>query len=169
MSSPFWIPTDTTGRLAILARPRGGDWLRSDAAEWKQTGLNTVVSLLGEDEEAELELSDEASECARAGLQFLAAPVMDRGIPDDPVAFGELAAELAAKVANGESVGIHCRIGIGRSPLLAIAVLITLGVPTQEAIRRASAARGRPVPETTDQLEWISRFEAPAPAAVGSP
>ena len=169
MPSPFWIPTDTPGRLAILARPRGGDWLRSDAVEWKGTGVHTVVSLLGEDEEAELELSDESAECVRAGLQFIAAPVMDRGLPDDAVAFGELAAELASKVAAGESVGIHCRIGIGRSPLLAIAVLITLGVPASEAIRRASTARGRPVPETSDQLEWISRFEAPAPAAVGTP
>ena len=168
MASPYWIPTDTTGRLAILARPRGGDWLRNDVIDWKRAGLHSVVSLLGADEEAELELEQEASECDRAGLQFLAAPVMDRGIPDDTVAFGELAAELAAKVVAGESIGIHCRIGIGRSPLLAIAVLITLGVSIPEAIRRASEARGRPVPETPEQLEWISRFNVPAFAALGS-
>ena len=168
MASPFWIPTDTPGRLAILARPRGGDWLPDEVAAWKRAGLHTVVSLLGEDEEADLELSDEASECARTDLQFIAAPVMDRGLPDDAVAFGELAAELASKVAAGASIGIHCRIGVGRSPLLAIAVLITLGVPTPEAIRRASAARGRIVPETPEQLEWISRYQVPAMASVGS-
>ena len=166
MPSPFWIPTDTPGRLAILARPRGGDWLQSDTTEWKHAGLHTVVSLIGEDEEADLELSDESVECTRAGLEFIAAPLMDRGLPDDPIAFGDLAGELAAKVVSGESVGIHCRLGIGRSPLLAIAVLIALGVPASEAIRRASVARGRPVPETSEQLEWISRFEAPTPAAV---
>ena len=166
MASPYWIPTDTPGRLAILARPRGGDWLRDDVAEWKRAGLHTVVSLLGEDEEADLELSDEAPECVRAGLRFIAAPVMDRGIPDDPVAFGELAAELATGVADGRSIGIHCRIGIGRSPLLAIAVLRTLGVSATEAIRRASAARGRPVPETPEQLDWITRFEPSAAAAL---
>ncbi len=168
MSSPFWIPTDTPGRLAILARPRGGESLRDDAAEWKHAGLHTVVSLLGEEEETDLELSDEASQCVRAGLQFLAAPVMDRGLPDDTSAFGELAAELAAKVAAGASIGIHCRLGIGRSPLLAIAVLITLGVPAPEAIRRASVARGRPVPETPEQLEWISRYQSPVLATVGT-
>lgn len=168
MGSPFWIPTDTPGRLAILARPRGGDWLRSDVAEWKRVGLHSVVSLLEADEEAELELEAEASECDRAGLQYIAAPVMDRGIPDDPVAFGELVADLAAKVVAGESVGIHCRIGVGRSPLLAIAVLKMLGLPTADAIRLASTARGRPVPETPEQLEWISRYKIPAVVALGS-
>ncbi len=166
MPSLYWIPTDTPGRLAILARPRGGDWLRDDIAEWKRAGLYTVVSLLGDVEEADLELSEEASECARAGLRFLAAPVMDRGIPDDPGPFGRLAAELAAGVADGQSVGIHCRIGIGRSPLLAIAVLRTLGVSTMEAVRRASTARGVSVPETPGQLEWITRFEPSAAAAL---
>ena len=168
MGSPYWIPTDTPGRLAILARPRGGDWLPEDVAGWKRVGLNTVVSLLGVDEEADLELSDESAECDRAGLQFNAAHVLDRGVPDDALAFSELAGELAAKVSAGESVGIHCRIGVGRSPLLAIAVLITLGLPAADAVRLASTARGRPVPETPEQLEWISRFKIPAVAALGS-
>ena len=167
MPSPFWIPTDTPGRLAILARPRGGDWLPDDVAAWKRAGLNTVVSLLGVDEEADLELSQEDAECTRAGLEFITAPVLDRGIPDDALAFSDLAGELATKVVAGESVGIHCRIGVGRSPLLAIAVLKMLGLPTADAIRLASTARGRSVPETPEQLEWISRFKIPAVVALG--
>ena len=166
MAGPFWIPTDTPGRLAILARPRGGDWLPDDAGEWKRAGLRIVVSMLTAEEQADLDLADEIGECERAGLNGIGFPVTDRGIPDDPLAFGELAAELASDLAAGRSVGIHCRMGIGRSPLLAIAVLKTLGVPTAEAIRRSTAARGRSVPETSEQVEWLHRFQPSAPAAL---
>lgn len=169
MSSPFRIPTDTPGRLAILARPRGGDWLQDDIAEWKRAGVRTAVSLLTTDENDELELFHECEKCEHSEIEFVSFPISDRGLPDDSDAFGELAAELAAQLLAGRSVGIHCRIGIGRSPLLAIAVLMVLGVPATDAIPRASAARGRPVPETAEQLEWISRFSPPALAAAGAP
>ncbi len=169
MSSPYWIPTDTPGRLAILARPRGGDWLSEDIAEWKRTGVQTVVSMLTEDEEVDLDLANEPLECFRRSLQFIAVPIGDRGLPADSEWFSDVVVEILGNLAEGRGVGIHCRIGVGRSPLLAIAVLIALGVPAPEAIRRASEARGRSVPETPEQLEWISRFEAPAPAAVRSP
>ncbi len=167
MSSPFWIPTDTPGRLAILARPRGGDWLPDDIAQWKRAGIQTVVSMLTAAEEAELDLAKEAFECACRGLLFAAIPVDDRWFPTDSEA-ADLVAYIASHLADGRSVGIHCRQGIGRSGLAAVAVLRALGAPTADAIRRVSAARGRPVPETPEQLEWISRFNVPALATAGS-
>ena len=168
MPSPFWIPTDTPGRLAIIARPRGGDWLPDEVAAWKRMGIHTVASLLTPDEEFGLELSEESGECSRAGLAYLAYAVEDRGLPSDEFVFAETSSVLAAEIAKGRSVGIHCRQGIGRSGLLAIGILVSLGVSIPDAIRRVSAARGRPVPETPEQLEWISRFNVPALAAVGS-
>src|SRR5262249_61758505 len=35
-----------TGRLAIMPRPRAGDWLDDEAASWRRHGLGLVVSLL---------------------------------------------------------------------------------------------------------------------------
>ncbi len=168
MGSPFWIPTDTPGRLAILARPRGGDWLPDEVAAWKRAGIQIVASMLTTEEDFGLELTEEGGECSRAGLQHLAYAVEDRGLPRDDFVFAELAFMLAKELAEGRTVGIHCRQGIGRSGLLAIGILYVLGVSTEEAIRLVSTARGRPVPETPEQLEWISRYKIPAVVALGS-
>ena len=166
MAGPFWIPTDTPGRLAILARPRGGDWLPDEVAAWKRAGIQIVASMLTAGEEFGLELSEEGGECGRAGLTYLAYEVEDRGYPPDDFAFAEISSMLAAELEKGRTVGIHCRQGIGRSGLLAIGVLYALGIPKDAAIRRVSAARGLAVPETPEQLDWITRFEPSAAAAL---
>jgi hypothetical protein len=31
-TGPYWIDTGHAGRLAILPRPRGGDWLEDEAS-----------------------------------------------------------------------------------------------------------------------------------------
>ena len=35
------------GRLAIMARPRAGDWLEDEISGWRAQGVEIVVSLLG--------------------------------------------------------------------------------------------------------------------------
>ena len=65
----YWIPGPWLGRLAIVARPKGGDWLSDEASGWHQARLDIVVSLLEDDEAAQLGLSDEA-EAARARRAF---------------------------------------------------------------------------------------------------
>ena len=164
----FRIATDTLGRLAISARPRGGDWLSDEVAGWKRAGVTVVVSLLESEEERDLGLTDEATECAAHGLRFVPVPVPDRGTPTDTTAFAEAVHAVADELDNGEWVAVHCRQGIGRSGLCAVAVLRVLGVPTADAIVAASAARGRPVPETPEQTEWLRRFVPPVPTAAGS-
>ena len=50
----FWIddPWPYTGRLAIAARPRGGDWLQDELASWRDVlgAGGVVVSLLTAEE-----------------------------------------------------------------------------------------------------------------------
>jgi hypothetical protein len=46
MSQLYWIDAPATGRLAIMARPRAGDWLDDEIAGWKLAGVDTVVCLL---------------------------------------------------------------------------------------------------------------------------
>ncbi len=54
----YWIDGPWPGRLAIVPRPRGGEWLRDEIAEWKELGINTIVSFLtlSEVEESDLEM-----------------------------------------------------------------------------------------------------------------
>jgi hypothetical protein len=52
----FWIPTPWLGRLAIAARPRGGEWLYDELSSLHAAGVDVIVSLLTEEETIELGL-----------------------------------------------------------------------------------------------------------------
>jgi hypothetical protein len=77
----FWIPGPWTGRLAIAARPRGGDWLDEETIGWRRAGVDVVVSLLEEEEAAELGLAHEEQAATSAGVRFVSFPIADRGVP----------------------------------------------------------------------------------------
>ena len=50
----YWVDGPWAGKLAMAARPRGGDWLEDDLSSWKQAGTDTVLSLLTPEEEEDL-------------------------------------------------------------------------------------------------------------------
>ena len=143
------------GRLAIVPRPRGGDWLENEVRAWKKMGFDVVVSLLTTDELDELGLADEADLSRAQGLQFCEFPIPDLGIPKSSAAARELVDNLRSDLDGGKQIAIHCRQGIGRSGLIAAAVLVLSGVEPEFAIRQVSAARGLSVPETAEQREWV--------------
>jgi len=153
-----WIEAPWTGRLAILPRPRGGDWLEEEVRESRLAGVDVIVSLLTSDEIEELDLVQEARFARENGIHYLAFPIMDRGVPASRRATLELAKTLESLLQAGKTVAVHCRQGIGRSALIAACVLILAGVSPATAFQRLSAARGCPVPETAEQREWVIQF-----------
>ena len=42
----FWIEKVPTGRLAVLPRLRGGDWLEDEVRSLEACGVEVLVSLL---------------------------------------------------------------------------------------------------------------------------
>ena len=155
----YWIADVPIGRLAILGRPRSGDWLSDEIADWKAAGLTDIVSLLEDREVRELDLASEAELAERAGLSFEQFPIPDRGVPASSEAAHTLWERLATKIRNGRSVGVHCRASIGRAGLIAVGVLLRLDIPEGVAWQRASKARGRPVPDTDEQrLRVVNAF-----------
>ena len=50
----YWIEGPWPGRLAILPRPRGGEWLEDEVQLWQQSGLDVVLSLLTHEEIAQM-------------------------------------------------------------------------------------------------------------------
>ena len=74
----FWVQGPWRGRLGNLPRPRGGDWLGDDTAAWRAAGIDTAVSLLEPEEEAQLVLEGEAGSAASSGLDFRVFPIPDR-------------------------------------------------------------------------------------------
>jgi len=151
----YWVDGPWPGRLAILPRPRGGDWLEDEIRSWQQASLDVVVSLLTRDEIVALDLEREAELCQANGIQFVSFPITDRGVPPSQKATLDLARRLTKILAEGKSLAIHCRQGIGRSAVIAACLLILSGIDPETAFQRISAARGCAVPETAEQREWV--------------
>jgi len=151
----FIIDSKFRGRLAIVPRPRGGDWLASEIANLKADGIDVLVSLLEPAEAIELGLVFEEWRCVEAGIEFVSLPVLDRSVPDRETEFLAAAESLRARIASGRNVGIHCRGCIGRSSMLAAMILVLDGVVPADAWSRIETARGIPVPDTAEQRRWV--------------
>jgi protein-tyrosine phosphatase len=161
----YWVPSPWPGRLGIVPRPAGGDWLADEMRSWQAAGLDIVVSLLTPDEIAELGLKEEEVCCHVAGLDFHTFPIVDRGVPESRTEVNKLIGKLRIALESGKNVGIHCRHGIGRSSMLVAAVLVSTGREPEEAFRRVTEARGRPVPDTPEQEAWVSQMKLEGVAA----
>jgi predicted protein tyrosine phosphatase len=142
------------GRLAIMPRPRGGEWLEREIASLKHSGVTDLVSMLMPPEEIELGLQSEAQFCNDIGLRFHRHPVNDRGIPEQP-GFNAFIDSLLPYLAQQGFIAIHCRAGIGRSAVAAAALLCRLGVSAPDAVTLISQARGFDIPDTDEQLDFI--------------
>src|SRR5579872_3407098 len=77
----YWVNGPWPGKLAISARPRGGEWLEDDLVSWQQEGIKSVLSLLTKEEEQDLDLKREAAVTKARGMHFLSFPIVDRNVP----------------------------------------------------------------------------------------
>jgi protein-tyrosine phosphatase len=162
----FWIPGPWRGRLALMTRPRGGDWLPDEAIGWRESGLDVIVSLLEHQEAAQLGLMDESRAAEVTGIRFISFPIPDRGVPESEQAAASLINTLGEALEMGKKVAVHCRQGIGRSGMIAAAVLASTGIDSIRALETVSSARGLSVPETKEQRQWVQRL--PFGPRVGS-
>ena len=71
----------------------------------------------------------------------------------------ELRSALKEKLENGASIIVHCRMGIGRSSIIAAAVLLAKGYKAMNLIREISLVRGLQVPDTKEQVDWLVQLE----------
>lgn len=161
MTRLYWLDGPWNGKIALAARPRGGDWLEDDVADWKRAGVSAVLSLLTPEEQRELELQNEARAVERQGLRFSSFPIPDLQIPRSEVKLAEALKDVTAYLSAGKNVLIHCRQGIGRTGMIAACLLIQSGMSPGGAVQAVSAARGVKVPETPEQRDWVERY-APA-------
>lgn len=154
----YWLDGPWHGKLAVAARPRGGNWLKDDIANWKKANINAVLSLLTPDEERDLDLRDEANEVRAQGMDFTWFPIPDRQVPRSEAKWSEVLDGVGRSLSTGKNVLIHCRQGIGRSGLVAACLLVKKGISPGAAVQSVSSARGMPVPETDEQRDWIDHY-----------
>src|SRR5438445_6662487 len=94
----YWIEGPWTGRVAMMPRPRGGDWLEDEVRDWRSAGIDVIVSTLTSEEIAELDLGQEAALCKANGMEYLAFPIRDRAVPGSVRATAELLRQLESKL-----------------------------------------------------------------------
>ncbi|MGA2808124.1 MAG: hypothetical protein ABSE87_08310 [Terracidiphilus sp.] len=160
MAGVFWIEGDLPVPLAIVLCPSGGRALRDELLAIKRGGVQTLVSLLEEQEAEWLDLAEEPQVAQQIGLKFLSHPIPDTHIPQDRAAFRQFVAGLAARLRAGERIGVHCRGSIGRATVTAACTLIHLGWSPDAALEAIEVARGCPVPDTREQEGWILSYKA---------
>jgi hypothetical protein len=93
--NPFWVETGNSARLAIVPRPRGGDWLEDEVRQMKLAGVDVLVSMLPADEAIERGLAAEAQLCESAGIIFRSFPIPDRQTPSSTAAFAKVVGKLS--------------------------------------------------------------------------
>ncbi len=153
-------PRSRAPRLAIVLRPRGGQFLRSELEKFKDAGIRILVSLMEAKEAVAFGLAEEPEIAEELGLMFLPYPIRDRTVPRDPISFRGFVQDLAERLRAGRVVGIHCQGSIGRATVTAACALIHLGWKPSAALAAVHEARGCMVPNTQEQEDWILSYKA---------
>jgi hypothetical protein len=156
----YSIRSHDGGFVSIMGRPRGGEWLRGEMEGARLAGVDAIVSMLtpeesaelGLDDEAivsmltpeesaELGLDDEAGAAAEAGIEFVAVPITDRGVPKLDDSIRQVVSELRSAIASGSHVAVHCRMGMGRSPRRCSPRVPTTSMPCSVRCPTCAASR----------------------------
>lgn len=146
-------------KLGIMPRPRGDDWLEEEIIKFKKQNIGTWVSLLEQHEINELGLRNQQTLSSKHELEYINFPIVDRSVPEKGSKIDSLIETLYQKTQTGNSVVIHCRMGIGRSSIIAGCILLKAGFKTDQILHKITSARGLKVPDTDQQIQWLKSRE----------
>lgn len=119
--------------------------------------IRAIIDLRGEDRDDEHMLR-------AAGIDFLHLPTQD--LEAATAEMLEQGVRFARRYLDrGEGVLIHCQHGIGRSPLLALCVLVDFGWEPLDALERAKECRAVVSPSRSQYEGWAKWLEHRGKAA----
>jgi hypothetical protein len=76
MRAPLYIVQGLSlGKVNIMARPRGRDWLFDEVKALRASSVDILVSLLTSAEVREFDLAEEAAFCHQQGIMYLSLPI----------------------------------------------------------------------------------------------
>jgi predicted protein tyrosine phosphatase len=149
---PYHISWLTAG-LAVARAPRSHEWRRISAA-----GISAVVDLRAE-------ALDTGQLALAHGIEYLRLPVMEHDVPTEAELL-QVTDWICERLAQDKAVLVHCRAGMGRSPLVACAALVRRGdslATAYDLLRRA-----RPWASMTEvQASLLEAFAVRHSAAGG--
>jgi protein-tyrosine phosphatase len=122
-------------------------------ADLVEQGITHVLDLREEG-------SDDPALMEQLGIRWRRIPIADRVAPEDE----QLEAILdwldrEADTGRDQAVYVHCHAGLGRTPTIAIALLMQQELTLAEARRIVFAARPEVSP-TEPQMDWLELLEA---------
>lgn len=137
----------------------GGVYLDGEIAHLRLLGITLIVSLLDELNVQAFGLLHEDMVCRGHDIDFIHAPVRDRAVPSSSDHFIHAVGVACDHVLSGRHGLAHCWAGIGRTGLFATSLLIRHGAHPFDALDQVSAARGTPVPDTQEQVDWLFTYQ----------
>ncbi len=143
----YWV---IEGALAGSSMPRD----TRSIGLWREAGVRAVLSLVEEWEleEAGWDPSTYFGLLRRLGMDVLHAPTQDGHAPRDLEA---LTSWIGLRIGLGTPVVVHCGGGIGRSPTVIAAYLVSRCVPLEEAL--STIHRANPDMYITDEQYYALR------------
>ena len=136
--------------------------MERDLDALRDLGVDHVVSMLSDSEVVELALADEEEASWRSGMQFTRVPLADRSRPESALRWCRRVEPLLGRYRSGAHVAAHCRASVGRAPLFIGSLLVLDGAQPDEVWRVLEMARGRPVPDTDAQRDFLDEVAAAA-------
>ncbi|MBX3232613.1 MAG: ATP-binding cassette domain-containing protein [Labilithrix sp.] len=153
----FWI---VPGRLGGLPRPGIVAELEHDLAGLAELGVGVLVTL-------EESVTVAPERLAAIGVAPIHFPIPDMGAPDVVPAIA-LCARVAAEMARGRVVALHCRAGLGRTGTLLASQLVWSGESAVRAIERVRQINPRCI-QSDAQIAFLRAFEAAVRPASSPP
>lgn len=116
--------------------------------------VSQVVILVQADEMSDLAPSYAAATGAgKTSFTVTRFPIRDFGVPEDAATFLRCAGQIAGALRAGARIVVHCRGGIGRTGMMAQAVLVGLGMTPQAAEQYVADAGSHC--ETAEQIAFL--------------
>lgn len=174
LSSPLrvdFLPSESVGlpgRIGLTIAPgkKGagidGVWDRDLEADLGRLrgvyDAGVLVSLCEAHELRRLGIGELWERARAAGMQVEAWSFADGGAPPHPEWLFPAIERVLGAAAEGSTVVIHCRGGLGRSGLVAACALVARGLGAEEAMRVVRGARTGAI-ENERQEDFVRAFE----------
>jgi hypothetical protein len=161
------LPCPCGGALLLCAFPGrdpfGGGGLEQTAAglaAFRDAGATMLLTLVESRTLARLGVPDFGEMAEAAGLAWLHLPIQDFGVPDAAFlgAWRAKRPEVHARLDRGETIGVHCRAGLGRTGTVAAMILVERGLSPEAAIAAVQRARPGTV-ETQAQQAFVRSLD----------
>ncbi len=159
---PLELPSACSGSLFLMGMPghHRADGAPEEAyGHLQRNGVDFLVNLAGL-REMEVRSAAYAEDWKRGRVpvgEMLHFPLDEYAVPSDMGSFARLAHKLATRLKRGGSVAVHCANGMGRTGLMAAAVLMAMGLGADGA--RACVRRAGSGAESQVQRKFLAGLE----------